>query len=102
MPEECRDQERGAERAGDQYYRAMTTWLTGRKRSDGEKDRLFGLARIYDRALDLLVRCLERIQDRSNARRKLKQAAELRAHLQKDIKILASPGSGFTSQTDET
>lgn len=102
MPEECKDQERDAERAGDRYYRAMTAWLTGRRRSDDEKKRAFGLALIYNRALDLVIDCLERIRRRPEARRKLEQAAELQAHLKKDIEILGSAGGGLTSQTDET
>ena len=100
MPEECLDNEREAERAGDRYYAAMTAWLTRRKRSEEERHRAFGLAHVYNRSLDLLIDCLERIKNRSDARRKLHHAAELRSHLEKDIETLGSPG-GLRSQTDE-
>lgn len=99
MPEECREHEHEAERTGDRYYRAVTSWLTNRRRSDEERRRAFVLARAYYRALDLLQECLERIHDRPAARRKLEQAAELQEHLRKDIEALSS--TGLQSQTDE-
>jgi hypothetical protein len=102
MPEQCIDHERDAQRAGDRYYAAMTAWLTRRKRSEEEGRRAFDLARIYNRSLDLLIACLERIQHRSDVRRKLRQAAELRSHLEEEIEILSSTAGGLTSQTDET
>jgi len=53
MTEECKDQEREAERVGDRYYRAMTAWLTSRRRSDEDRQKAFVLARAYYRSLDL-------------------------------------------------
>lgn len=101
MPEECKDHEGAAQRAGDRYYAAMTAWLTQRKRSEEDRSRAFGLARIYDRSLDVLISCLERIRHRSEARHKLQNAAELQSHLKKEIEILGPAPGGMTSQTEE-
>ncbi|HVF47519.1 MAG TPA: hypothetical protein VNA17_08140 [Pyrinomonadaceae bacterium] len=100
--EECTDVNRETARAGDAYYRAMTDWLIRRKRPPEDRNRILGLGRLYDRALDALIRCLERVR-RGNpgAERKRKDAVDLRAYLHKDLETLTSSGTGLVSQPDE-
>jgi hypothetical protein len=100
MPDECLEQARDAERAGDRYYAAMTAWLTRRKRSEEQRRQASALAHVYNRTLDLLIGCLGRIRDRADARRKLREAVKLQSHLKTDLESLGSPG-GLTSQGDE-
>lgn len=102
MPEECTEQQRAAERAGDKYYRTFTSWLTARKRNEEQKRKAFLLARAYDRALDALRWCLERMRRRPGAKQKLEYTEELQARLKQEMKVLGATRGPLTSQTDET
>lgn len=100
--DECQDLNRETARAGDSYYRAMTGWLTRRKRPPEERGRILGLGRVYDRALDALIRCLERARRNPQAARKHENAVGLRDYLHKDLEMLSSNGTNLVSQADET
>jgi hypothetical protein len=100
--EDCQDLSRDTARAGDSYYSAMTGWLTRRKRPAEERSRILWLGRIYDRSLEALIRCLERIGRNPHADRKHEDAVGLRDYLHKDLEMLSSNGTSLVSQTDET
>jgi len=101
--EECKDLHRETARIGDSYYRAITGWLTRRKRPPEDRSRILGLGRLYDRALDALIRCLERVR-RGNplVTRKHENAVDLRDYLHKDLEMLSLSSTNLVSQTDET
>ena len=94
MAQECKDEERAAHRAGDEYYNAVTDWLTHPERPDGQKKKAFVLARAYHHSLDFLRRCYSRLRRRPDAKAKLEQTVELQNLLEKDMTALAA-------QTDE-
>jgi hypothetical protein len=96
MAQECKDEERAAQVAGDEYYHAVTKWLTDPERPEEQKKKVFVLSRAYHRSLEFVRRCYSRFRNRPETKPKLEQAVELQKLLEKDMSALAP-----SAQADE-
>ena len=102
MSDECKSDERAAERAGDEYYRAVSDMVAEGNGWNGKKKKVFFLARTYHKALDFLHRCLERVRYRPDARRKLKHTVDLQGLVEQDMRILGGSTAPLASPADES
>ncbi|MFN2501248.1 MAG: hypothetical protein ABR530_04480 [Pyrinomonadaceae bacterium] len=90
MPEDCADLSEETARAGDEYYRTVTTWATEGGRSPELGKKASRLATIYNKALQKLIDCLHRMRRTLRIQRKIDNAAEFQALLQTDLELLES------------
>ena len=102
MANECTDLEREAAQAGDRYYRAITDWLTDRRRSIELREKASVLARVYSRSLDIVLRCLARVRGSHITERKLERTQEFKSLVEKDMEFLKPATSSLKTAPDET
>jgi hypothetical protein len=102
MTEECTDLEREAARASDRYYRAITDWLTDRRRSIELREKASVLASVYSRSLDVLLRCLARVRGSHNMERKIERTQEFKSLVEKDMEFLNPATGSLKTAPDET
>jgi len=87
VEQECTDLKQESVAAGDQHYRAMTSWLTrGRKKELWVRARAF--ASNYRKKLRWLIECYRHLRPTARVQEKLHDAVEFQTLLEKDIKIL--------------
>ena len=87
MEQECTDIKKDAHNAGDEHYRAMTSWITG-GRSRALLNKAYPLAIRYRRQLNWLIECYEHARSTFASRGKVSTAMEYKVLVDKDIKIL--------------
>ena len=71
----------------DEYYRAMTQWVTSR-RSKGSIKGLLTLALAYDKALDKVLVCLRKLKPSKAVDNEIADTKEYKSMLSDDIRLL--------------
>ncbi|MEP6788691.1 MAG: hypothetical protein ABJB40_09690 [Acidobacteriota bacterium] len=74
-------------RLADQYYRAMTAWVTSRRKI-GSISVLLRLATAYERALDKALICMRKLRPSKTVEREIADAQHYKALISSDIKVL--------------
>ena len=72
----------------DEYYRAMTTWVTSR-RTIGSVKVLVKLASAYKRALDLALICLRKLKSSKEVEIEIAKTQNYKALILDDIRLLS-------------
>jgi hypothetical protein len=72
----------------DEYYRAMTMWVTSR-RTKGSAKILVKLASAYERALDMALICLRKLKPSREVEIEIAQTQNYKALILDDIRLLS-------------
>ena len=89
MIEKCINWIKESARRADEYYRAMTTWVTSRRKT-GSITGLVRLASAYERALDKALTCLQKLRPSKAVDDQIADTEKYKALISDDIRFLSN------------